>query len=101
MSGGQRQRLCIARALIKNPRLLIMDDSTSALDLLTERTIRNNLKDNKLMSKITISQRVASVIECDKIIVLDEGKIVGIGTHEELLKTCDIYKDIALTQMGK
>lgn len=101
VSGGQRQRLCIARALIKNPRLLIMDDSTSALDLLTERTIRNNLKENKLMSKITISQRVASVIECDKIIVLDEGKIVGIGTHEELLKTCDIYKDIALTQMGK
>ena len=101
LSGGQRQRLCIARALIKNPEILILDDSTSALDLLTDKKIRNTLKDIKETSKIIVSQRVASISECDEIIVIDEGHLVGKGTHEELLKTCPIYKEIYVSQTSE
>lgn len=101
LSGGQRQRLCIARALIKNPEILILDDSTSALDLLTDKKIRNTLKDIKETSKIIVSQRVASISECDEIIVIDEGHLVGKGTHEELLKTCPIYKEIYISQTSE
>ena len=101
LSGGQRQRLCIAMALAKNPSLLILDDSTSALDLLTEKTIREDLLKKKDLTKIIVSQRISSVINANQIIVLDEGRIVGMGAHEELLRTCDIYKDIASTQMGR
>ena len=86
-SGGQRQRLCIARAILKNPKLLILDDSTSALDLLTESKIRNNLKD---INKIIISQRVSSIKDCHSILVLHEGKVMGLGSHEDLLNSCDI-----------
>ncbi len=99
-SGGQRQRLCIARALVKNPELLILDDSTSALDLLTEKRVRENIFSNHLgMSKIFVSQRVATVSNCDLIIVLDCGSIVSMGKHEELLKNCSIYKEIYDSQI--
>ena len=100
-SGGQRQRLCIARALAKKSELLVFDDSTSALDLLTDKKIREHLKEMKDVTKIIISQRVATISDADQIIVLDKGFVVGIGTHEELLKNCDIYKEIYETQIQK
>lgn len=102
VSGGQKQRLCIARALLKKPKILILDDSTSAVDTATESKIRaefkNRLKDS---TKIIIAQRISSVIDADKIIVMDEGKITGIGTHDELMKNCDTYKEIYYSQMDK
>ena len=101
VSGGQRQRLCIARALIKNPELLILDDSTSALDLLTDKKIRNRLKQNRGMSKVIVSQRISSIMDSDYIIVIDKGCIVGKGKHEELLKVCPIYEEIYRTQTNK
>ena len=98
LSGGQKQRLCIARSLLKESKILILDDSTSALDLLTESKIRSAL--NKLeVTKIIISQRVASIRNCDQILVLDNGNIVGLGTHNELMKKCDIYKEIYNSQI--
>ena len=100
-SGGQRQRLCIARALVKKPEVLILDDSTSALDLLTDKNIREHLKEMKDVTKIIVSQRVATIQEADEIIVLDKGFVVGQGTHNELLKTCEIYKEIYETQIKK
>lgn len=102
VSGGQKQRLCIARALLKNPKILILDDSTSAVDTATEAKIRKVLnEDLKDTTKIIIAQRISSVIEADKIIVLDDGKIVGEGTHEQLLKTCNEYMDIYYSQSEK
>ncbi|MCR4911068.1 MAG: ABC transporter ATP-binding protein/permease [Bacilli bacterium] len=101
VSGGQRQRLCIARALIKKPELLILDDSTSALDLLTDKKIRNRLKQNKEMSKVIVSQRISSIMDSDYIIVIDKGCIVGKGRHDDLLKTCPIYEEIYRTQTNK
>lgn len=100
VSGGQRQRLCIARALIRKPKILILDDSFSALDRITEAELKENLK-TKLpsMTKIVISQKVSSISDADKIIVLNEGKINSIGTNEELLKTDSIYQDIYHIQM--
>jgi ATP-binding cassette subfamily B protein len=102
LSGGQKQRVSIARALIKKPEILIFDDSTSALDLKTEaelyKAINKNLKD---MTIITIAQRVASVKNADKIVVLNEGKIASIGTHEELMKISPIYIDIYNSQLKK
>lgn len=94
VSGGQKQRLCIARALLKNPKILILDDSTSAVDTKTDAIIRNELK-NAIpeTTKIIIAQRVASIMESDKIIVMDKGKIEAIGTHDELLKTNKIYQE--------
>ena len=100
-SGGQRQRLCIARALIKKPEVLILDDSTSALDLLTDKKIREHLKEMNDVTKIIVSQRVATIQDADEIIVLDKGFVVGQGTHNELLKTCEIYKEIYETQIKK
>lgn len=100
-SGGQRQRLCIARSLVKSPELLILDDSTSALDLLTDKKIRTHLSEMKDVTKIIISQRVATISDASQIIVLDKGCIVGKGTHEELLKTCDVYKEIYESQIKK
>lgn len=95
VSGGQKQRLCIARALLKHPKILILDDSTSAVDTRTDAAIRRAFRENiPNITKIIISQRISSVEDADKIIVLDEGRISGIGTHEELLKTNDIYKEI-------
>ncbi|MGN0522082.1 MAG: ABC transporter ATP-binding protein [Eubacterium sp.] len=99
LSGGQKQRLCIARAMIKNPKILILDDSTSAVDTATEAKIRESfytkLKDTTV---IIIAQRISSVKDADEIIVLDEGKINGIGNHDELMQSCEIYQEICKTQ---
>ena len=95
VSGGQRQRLCIARALIKRPKILILDDSFSALDKITEARVKNNLKSTlPNMTKIVISQKISTIQDADKIIVLDNGKISNIGTHEELIEKDPIYRDI-------
>lgn len=100
VSGGQKQRLCIARALLKNPKIIIFDDSTSAVDMKTDALIRAELKTAAPeCTKIIIAQRIASVQEADKIIVLDDGEIVGLGTHEELLKNNEIYQDVYNSQM--
>ena len=102
VSGGQKQRLCIARALLKKPKILILDDSTSAVDTATEAEIRKNfstfLKDT---TKLIIAQRISSVEGADRILVMDEGEIVGQGTHEELLKNCEEYQEIYYSQKDK
>ncbi len=101
-SGGQRQRLTIARALVKKPEILILDDSASALDYATDANLRKSLKNLSFKPLVFIvSQRASSVRNADKIIVLDGGKAVGIGTHDELVKTCDVYKEICMAQYGK
>ena len=100
VSGGQRQRLCIARALLKKPKILILDDSTSAVDTKTDSYIRKAFREKiPNTTKIIIAQRVSSVEDADRIVVLDEGKISGIGTSEELLKTNEIYREVYNTQM--
>ena len=100
VSGGQKQRLCIARALLKKPKVIIFDDSTSAVDTKTDAMIRSALRQHAPeTTKIIIAQRIASVQDADKIIVLDEGRIDGIGTHEELLKTNEIYREVYESQM--
>lgn len=100
VSGGQKQRLCIARALLKHPKIIIFDDSTSAVDTKTDATIRENLrKYAPQTTKIIIAQRVASVQDADKIIVLDDGRISGIGTHEELLACNEIYREVYESQV--
>lgn len=102
VSGGQKQRLCIARALLKKPRILILDDSTSAVDTATESRIRESFSTTlKDTTKIIIAQRISSVMEADKILVMDEGKIVGEGRHSELLKSCVAYQEIYYSQMDK
>lgn len=101
VSGGQKQRLCIARALIKKPKILILDDATSAVDNITEKHIKksfyNELKDTTV---IIIAQRITSVMDADRILVLDNGLPIGLGIHDELIKTCDVYKDIYDLQMS-
>ena len=97
--GGQKQRLCIARALLKNPKILIFDDSTSAVDTATEAKIREALSELKSVTKIIIAQRILSVMNTDKIIIMDDGKINAIGTHEELLAGNEIYQEIYNSQM--
>ena len=100
VSGGQKQRLCIARALLKKPKILILDDSTSAVDTRTDKLIQDAFKkDIPNVTKIVIAQRISSVENADKIIVLDNGKISGIGTHKELLKNNSIYKEVYESQM--
>jgi ATP-binding cassette subfamily B protein len=100
VSGGQKQRLCIARALLKKPHILIMDDSTSAVDTATEAKIRASFRENlKDTTILTIAQRIGSVQEADKIIVLDDGRIVGIGTHAQLLANNPAYQAICASQM--
>ena len=100
VSGGQKQRLCIARALLKKPKILILDDSTSAVDTATEARIRETFRGAlKSTTKIIIAQRITSVMEADQIIVLNEGRITGMGTHEELLASNVEYKEIFDSQM--
>jgi ABC-type multidrug transport system, ATPase and permease components len=100
LSGGQRQRLSIARSIVANPDILIFDDSSSALDYATDAALRLAIKEHlKDTTVITVSQRINAIRYADKIMVLDEGNVVAIGTHKTLLKTCDIYKEIALTQL--
>lgn len=102
VSGGQKQRLCIARALLKKPKILILDDSTSAVDTATEAKIRESFnRELKGTTKIIIAQRISSVMNADKIVVLDDGKIAGIGTHAELMQNCDAYSEIYYSQMDK
>ena len=102
ISGGQKQRLAIARAIAKNPKIYVFDDSFSALDYKTDANLRKMLKKETKDSTIFIvAQRINTIMHADQIIVLDEGKIVGIGTHKELLKKCEIYKEIALSQLSK
>ena len=102
VSGGQRQRLCIARAILKNPKILILDDSFSALDKITEARVKENLrKELPNLTKIVISQKISTIKDADKIIVLNNGEITNIGTHDELILKDDIYRDIdKLQQIG-
>jgi ATP-binding cassette subfamily B protein len=102
LSGGQKQRLSIARALIRKPDIYIFDDSFSALDYKTDANLRAALKDEtKNSTVLLVAQRVSTVVDADRIIVLDEGKIVGMGTHQELLSTNHIYREIALSQLSE
>lgn len=102
VSGGQKQRLCIARALLKKPKILILDDSTSAVDTATEARIRESFNSTlKDTTKIIIAQRITSVMDADRILVLDEGRIVGNGSHEQLLKDCEPYQEIYYSQMDR
>ena len=99
VSGGQKQRLCIARALLKNPKVLILDDSTSAVDTHTDALIQKGLSQYMPdTTKIIIAQRISSVQNADKILVFDNGRIVAQGTHDELLKSCDIYREVYESQ---
>lgn len=102
VSGGQKQRLSIARAIIKNPSILIFDDSFSALDYKTDKVVREKLNEAyKDTTKVIVAQRIGTIMSADTIVVLNEGKIVGIGKHKDLLKTCDVYREIALSQLSK
>jgi len=99
VSGGQKQRLCIARALLKKPKILILDDSTSAVDTKTDARIRQAFaQEIPNTTKLIITQRAAAVEHADKIVVLDEGEIVDVGTHSQLMERCDIYREVYLSQ---
>lgn len=101
-SGGQKQRISIARAIYRNPEILIFDDSFSALDYKTDKKLRKSLKENcSDITKLIVAQRIGTIRDADKIIVLDEGKIVGMGKHEYLMESCEVYKQIALSQLSK
>lgn len=102
VSGGQKQRLSIARAIAKEPEIFIFDDSFSALDFKTDAKLRKALKtETKESTVLIVAQRISTILDADQIVVLDEGKVVGIGKHKELLKNCEIYKEIALSQLSK
>ena len=102
VSGGQKQRLSIARAVAQKPEIMIFDDSFSALDYKTDKKVRENLKEKMSgATNLIVAQRIGTIMDADKIIVLDQGKAVGEGTHEELLRTCDVYREIALSQLSK
>lgn len=100
--GGQKQRLSIARALYRDAEILIFDDSFSALDYKTDRALRKALKqDAKNATCLIVAQRIGTIKDADRIIVLDEGRVVGNGTHQELLKNCHVYQEIAASQLSK
>ena len=102
VSGGQKQRLSIARAIARDPEIYIFDDSFSALDYKTDSILRRELKKyTKNATTLIVAQRIGTIINSDKIIVLDEGKVVGNGSHKELLQNCEVYKQIALSQLSK
>ena len=102
ISGGQKQRLAIARAVYKRPDIYVFDDSFSALDYKTDQLVRSNLKKiTKNACTLIVASRIGTILHADKIVVLDEGKCVGIGTHQELMKTCEVYKQIALSQLSR
>ena len=102
ISGGQKQRLSIARVIARDPEIYIFDDSFSALDYKTDVTLRKELKEYTGGStNLIVAQRIGTILKADKIVVLEEGKCVGIGTHKELMKSCDVYKEIALSQVTK
>ena len=101
LSGGQKQRLTIARAVVGNPSILILDDSSSALDFATDAALRKALKNSSQeMTVLVVSQRVSTVRQADKIMVFEEGRIAGVGTHEELMRGCEEYKEICLSQLS-
>ena len=102
LSGGQKQRLCIARALVRKPEVLILDDSASALDFATDAALRRAIReDTENTTVFLVSQRVATVRGAARIIVLDEGRVVGIGTHRELFETCSVYHEICMSQLSQ
>ena len=102
LSGGQRQRMAIARAMMKKPEIYVFDDSFSALDMKTDRQLRQNLKESiGAATVIMVAQRVSTILDADRILVVDDGQIVGNGTHKELLTTCPLYREIAEIQLGK
>ena len=102
VSGGQKQRLAIARAIARKPEIYIFDDSFSALDYKTDAKLRKELKEyTKDATCLIVAQRIGTIMNADKIVVLDEGRVAGIGTHKELLKTCEVYEQIALSQLSK
>ena len=102
LSGGQRQRLAIARAIMKKPEIYVFDDSFSALDMKTDRQLRQNIKEHiKDATIIMVAQRISTILDADRILLVDDGQIIGNGTHEELMKTCPLYQEIATLQLGK
>lgn len=102
VSGGQKQRLAIARAISRKPEIYIFDDSFSALDYKTDRVLRSTLKrETSGVTSLIVAQRIGTIMDADRIVVLDEGKVVGIGTHKELLQTCEVYKEIAVSQLSE
>jgi ATP-binding cassette subfamily B protein len=102
LSGGQKQRLSIARAICRHPEIMIFDDSFSALDYKTDRALRKQLNtDCQDCTKLIVAQRIGTIRDADRIVVLDEGKVVGVGTHEELMQTCEVYQQIAYSQLSK
>ena len=101
LSGGQRQRLLISRAIAGSPEILVLDDSSSALDYKTDAALRKAIREELSdVTSIIVAQRVSSIMHCDLILVLDGGRIVGRGTHEELMESCDIYREISESQIG-
>ena len=102
LSGGQKQRLSIARAVCRKPEIYIFDDSFSALDYQTDRQLRTMLKKETAgITSMIVAQRIGTILDADRIVVLDEGCVVGIGTHKELLKTCEVYREIAMSQLSE
>jgi ATP-binding cassette subfamily B protein len=102
LSGGQKQRLAIARALVRKPEIYVFDDSFSALDFKTDAKLREKLKGETAQSTMLIvAQRVSTVMDADRIIVLEEGEIAGIGKHRELMKSCDVYREIVASQLSE
>ena len=102
LSGGQRQRLTIARALVGKPEILVMDDSASALDFATDAALRHAIHEQtKGMTVFIVSQRATSIKQADKILVLDDGALAGVGTHKELMESCQVYREICLSQLSE
>ena len=101
LSGGQKQRLLIARALADRPKILVLDDSSSAMDYKTDAALRKELKDHfQHTTRIIIAQRVSSIMTADHILVLEDGNVIGYGSHEHLMETCPVYREIGSSQMG-